>query len=612
MGMEARAGLLKHGDNTSAGDGGSGEAVLELMAEIGVSVYLSFASDEHLNEYIGKGDERIRFLTGFSGSNGIAVTCRHPVLYTDSRYYIQAINELKAYRLKKMGEDEKLEDYIESVCENKQVGVCGKLISSKMYDDLEKKLALKGLMLRHIDVDLVDQVWKDKPCRIFNEVYAIENKMIFEYQMQLARICNDEEYKRKLEDMAAEKNTSVAGMPYRQKLQKIRSIAGEWKTLAITDLDTIAWVFNLRGSDIMYNPVFYSYCLISADAVKLFVNWKLEIDGVEVYAYDDFEEHARLVDEDVLVSGRCNAHVRSMFRNVEYTGSIRQLQSVKTDVEITGFCLAYVYDGIALTRLFEWIDENLDEGITEEMVASKLDAIKREFDGYVQPSFGTIVGGGPNGAIVHHKAGLKVLQRSELILIDSGSQYVFGTTDTTRTLHFGVPSSEQKRNYTLVLKGQLRAMQMRFKPSMPASSLDTLSRMDLMKEGLDYGHATGHGVGHFLCVHESPPSISSNSSEVLMPGMVFSIEPGYYKEGEYGIRIENLVCITGTDNGFNAVENLTLVPYQLKMVDVCLMNEDEVDYLNKVSRGIRESLEPFMIGSPGYKFLVENTVPIRK
>ncbi|KHN69908.1 X-prolyl aminopeptidase [Ordospora colligata] len=609
--MEARTELPKHNGSISAQDGECDNGIFELMTEIGVSVYLNFTSDEHLNEYIGKGDERIRFLTGFSGSNGIAVTCKSSVLYTDSRYYIQAMNEMKAYKLKRMGEDERIEEYIESMCENKRVGVCAKLISSKMYDDLEKKLTKKGVKLMNVDVDLVDCLWNNRPSRIFNEVYSIEDKMICEYQMQLVKMCNNEDYKRKLEHEISEKSTSVVGMTYKLKLQKIQDIIGG-KTLVITDLDTIAWVFNLRGSDIMYNPVFYSYCLISADIVKLFVNWKLDIDDVEVHPYDRFEEHARRVDGEVLVSGRCNVYVRSMFENVEYTGSIRQLQSIKTDVEIAGFYLAYTYDGIALTRLFEWIDENLDEGITEEKVADKLDEIKKEFGGYVQPSFGTIVGGGPNGAIVHHKAGSKVLHRSELILIDSGSQYVFGTTDTTRTMHFGVPNSEQKRNYTLVLKGQLRAMQMRFKASMPASSLDTLSRMDLMKEGLDYGHATGHGVGHFLCVHESPPSISSNSNETLIPGMVFSIEPGYYKEGEYGIRIENLVSITGADSGFNDVTNLTLVPYQLKMIDMCLINDEEIEHLNKINLRIRESLEPFMIGLPGHKFLIENTMPIQK
>ncbi|CAD25247.1 AMINOPEPTIDASE P-LIKE PROTEIN [Encephalitozoon cuniculi GB-M1] len=586
--------------------------MLELMKSHGVDAYLTFTSDDHLNEYRGEGDERVRFLTGFSGSNGIAVTCSHPVLYTDSRYYIQAGNQSKKYKLKKMEEDEGIDEYLEKVCKCRRVGICKRLIGAQKYESLEAKLGARGIALKPVDQDLVDLLWKDRPKRVFNKVYSIEGEKFCKYQMELAGLCKDPAYKDALRNGMAGNDVSVVGKTYKDKLKDIRSLLGPDQTLIVTELDTIAWMFNLRGSDIPYNPVFYSYAILSKDFAKLFTNEKdIRLDGVEICPYDDFERHAAMVGGGAVISGECNAYVKDLFKDAEYCSKIRHLQSQKAEIEIEGFRLSYVFDGMALVELFEWIDLNLEKGISEKDVKEKLDEIKKRFSGYVQPSFESIVGGGPNGAIVHHKAGDRIMSRDELILIDSGSQYMFGTTDTTRTLHLGNPSDEERKNYTRVLKGHLRSMRMRFKSHMQSSVLDSLSRMDLWGEKLDYGHATGHGVGHFLCVHESPPSISY-SNGLLSPGQVFSIEPGFYKEGEYGIRIENLVYLKDIGDKFYEIANLTLVPYHLGLVDTSMMSEEEIGYLDRINKEIRSALEPLMRGGLGYRYLIENTAPIGK
>ncbi|AFN82821.1 X-prolyl aminopeptidase 2 [Encephalitozoon romaleae SJ-2008] len=587
--------------------------MMRLMKMHGVDGYLTFTSDEHLNEYIGEGDERVKFLTGFSGSNGIAITCTHPALYTDSRYYIQAMNQSKKYKLKKMEEEEGIDEYLEKVCKCKQVGICKKFIRSRKYEDLKNKLESRGITLKPFENDLVDIIWKDRPLRAFNKVYSIEEEKFRRYQMELIELCEDSEYREALRNKLSGDDTSVVGRAFKDKLKEIRSILEPDQTLVITELDTIAWIFNLRGSDILYNPVFYSYAIVSKDSAKLFTNEKnIKMDDVDIYPYDDFVRHATGLKGRIVISGECNAYVKDLFEGIEYCDKIRLLQSQKAEVEIEGFHLSYIFDGMALVELFEWVDLSLDKGISEKVIKERLDGIKKRFSGYVQPSFESIVGGGPNGAIVHHKASDRVVSRNEVILIDSGSQYMFGTTDTTRTLHFGEPTPEEKKSYTRVLKGQLRSMRMRFKSSMQPSVLDSLSRIDLWNEMEDYGHATGHGVGHFLCVHESPPTISYSSDQLLKPRQVFSIEPGFYKEGEYGIRIENLVYLKDIDGKFYEITNLTLVPYHLRLIDTSMMSEEEVSHLNRINEEIRSTLEPFMKGKIGYRYLMENTVPIKK
>ncbi|KAL7347841.1 X-prolyl aminopeptidase 2 [Encephalitozoon intestinalis] len=604
---------LDSGDGVSCSDSGEIlDGMLNLMEMYGVDGYLTLTSDEHLNEYIGEGDQRVRFLTGFSGSNGMAVTCAYPALYTDSRYYIQAANESKKYKLKKMEEDERIEEYLEA-CKCKQIGICKKFMRSKRYEDLKKRLESKGISLKPIDEDLVDILWKDKPKRTFNKVYSIEEERISKYKEELMELCQDPEDKNILEGKVLDRDVSVVGRTYKEKIEEIRSFLEVGQTMVFTELDTIAWMFNLRGSDVSYNPVFYSYALLSKDSAKLFTNeGNIKMDGVEVYPYDDFSKHAAELEGDIIISGECNAYIKDLFKNVQYCDKVRLLQSQKREVEIEGFRLSYMFDGMALVELFEWIDLSLDKGISEKNIKEKLEEIKKRFSGYVQPSFESIVGGGPNGAIVHHKASDRPVSRDEVILIDSGSQYMFGTTDTTRTLHFGNPKDEERKSYTRVLKGQLRSMRMKFPLSMNASVLDSMSRIDLWSEMLDYGHATGHGVGHFLCVHEHPPTISFGGEQTLKPGQVFSIEPGFYKEGEYGIRIENLVYLKEINQKFYKIQNLTFVPYHLKLVDTAMMSQEEVDHLNRISEEIRLILKPLMKGRPGYRYLMENTEPISK
>jgi Xaa-Pro aminopeptidase len=584
----------------------------ELFKKHNIEAYITLRSDEHLNEYICEADERVRFLTNFTGSNGVAVTCRTPVLYTDSRYYIQATNESREYKLMRMRKDPPIEKYLSEKLNVRRVGVCRKYYSAGEYESLEKRMAELGMTLVPIEEELVDLVWRDKPSRTFNEIYSTEHMKFSTYLKELLRLGGEQaEYRRFQKDDEVGEDSSVVGMSYVEKLAEVRKLIKADQALVIAEMDTIAWIYNLRGSDIKYNPVFFAYSVIAHGSAKLFVNKPVELKGVEVLGYDDFEAHARALSGRIVVSGRCNAHIRSFYKEVEYTQEVRRLQSKRSAVELEGFNLAYIYDGMALTQLFEWIEERVEAGITEEEAAEKLHEIKRAFHGYIQPSFDTICGSGANAAIIHHRASSKRISKDEMLLVDSGSQYVFGTTDTTRTLHYGEPTEEEISNFTLVLKGQLRAMRLRFSSEMRTSTLDSLVRMDLWRQKKDFGHSTGHGVGHFLCVHECPPHVSScdGASEA---GQVFSIEPGYYKEGEYGIRLENLVCQRDIGDGFSELVNLTLVPYHLRLVSMGMLDEEELAQLNQMSTEIRRALEPFLVGKPGHRYLIENTRELRK
>lgn len=578
--------------------------------EYNIGGYIVPRSDEHLNEYINECDNRVQFLTGFTGSNGVAVVCDLPVLYTDSRYYIQAINESKEYKLKKMGEDPKISEYLKDVLKVNRVGICKRFFSSKRFKILEKQMNKNGIVLVPFEFDLVDLIWHTRSKRVFNPVYSLENKKFLDFLNPLYKNYENENLllnsKVKIDEQA-----SVVGLTYKEKLNNIQKMLKPHQALIIAEMDTVAWIFNLRGSDIEYNPLFYSYSIISKNFVKLYTNAEISLEDVEILKYETFEADLKKIKLSFIVSGDCNAHIVDLVGHVKYTNRIKKMQSIKKNIELEGFSLAYTLDGIALCSLYEWISNNIGNNITEQDIDNELENIKKKNNGYVGRSFETIAAAGPNGAIVHHRASEKVLAKEDTVLIDCGSQYFFGTTDTTRTLHFGNPSKEFKKRFTLVLKGHLNAMMLKFKKKTNSCVLDALARAPLWKKGLDFGHSTGHGVGHFLCVHECPPFVSFGSGS-LYKNQVFSIEPGYYKEGEYGIRIESLVFTKKVSKDFLKPANLTYVPYQLNLIDLKLLSEDEILFLNTMNADIRKRLEPLLKGKQGYDFMMKNTTPITK
>lgn len=600
------------------------EFVSKQIDKYGLDCYLSFTSDCHLSEYVGPEDQRVFFLTGFEGSNGIAISGRAPGLITDSRYFLRAQSE-SSYPLFK-GE------LVEYILQNKfkRISFNRRYISHAQYERFIKKLAEMSPETRIIPTDEEEHV-----ARRTTTLFSMENKDISNF-LNLTRRrricwCSGEQGRTKSQfiegdcpckyDTTAihsylksfsfeESKVHLSGISYKDKISKIQKILRKNKRVIIAELDTICWILNLRAQDIEYNPVMYAYLAIEDANVIMFTNHSVRLEEIEVRPYSAFDLYLESIsEENNLVSGSCSEWLFSQLNNVEFTDEIRGMQAKKNDTELLGMVLSYVYDGIALTELFAFLEKNT--GYTERDVARKLEEIKGSMPGYAGPSFETIVGTGPNAAIVHHSSTETPV--SGLLLLDSGSHYRFGTTDTTRMMFVYDKRmsnhDEIVHNATLVLKGQLKAMMRRYTENDSYSTVDTEARTYLKAENKDFGHATGHGVGHFLCVHEHPPTISCKSEGKIQPGHVFSIEPGYYVDGKYGIRLENLVYSKRGEGGIDLI-NITMVPYHQKMIDAGMLDEAEKSFLNLFHEKCYFLLAEY-VSDDAYAYLVENTKRIQ-
>lgn len=584
------------------------EKVERLVREHGLDCYLTFTADCHLNEYIDPEDQRVRKLTGFCGSNGTAITCKDSRLVTDSRYFIQAAHE-SSYPLFKG----KATDYIIDTG-LRRVGLDTRLISSTRFLSLQKTLGEKG-------IEIVEIVEEESIGRPVSELIHLEKVMLSSFINYRCDANNNESstdgkiirYLNSLGFYHFDNN--VTGSFYADKILRVRELAGDGVVI-ITELDTIAWVLNTRASDIEYNPVFYAYLVVSRERVLLFTDHSVSLSGVEVDRYANFEKFLpEIRDRQVLVSGDCNYFVYSQFKSIGLTDAVRKAQADKNEIELAGMVLSYVYDGIALTDLFGYMSAN--DGFTERDIADKLDELKRRLPGYVGPSFETISSTGTNSAIVHHRSTAARVDKDAVFLLDSGSHYYFGTTDTTRTVLFSstAPSGDRAdavrelvHDNTLVFKGQINAMLTRYGKDMTYADIDRISRSYLKNEGKDFGHATGHGVGHFLCVHEHPPTVFSGSTQSVTSSHVFSVEPGFYREDVYGIRIENLVYSKKTGEQHELV-NITMVPYQLSLLEREMLSPEETAFVNAFNERCRWLLRDF-VSPEGLLFLDQNTCTV--
>lgn len=577
------------------------EYVHELIEKNSLDCYIIFNSDSHINEIIGEKDRNVLRISGFSGSNGTVVISKEPCLITDSRYYLQAENESKFPLYKG-----KISDYLLEKG-YKRVSFNTKILSSSSFKLLSLQFAKNSITFVQTDFHFAPENHKTAE----NDIINLEKMNI----KQFLRFPGDEdnlEYNPMIKNYLSSigfdvTDENLTGSFYQDKISKIRKLAGK-KPVVFTELDTIAWVLNLRGADIPCTPVFYSYLIIEENKTTLFTNKRVSLEGVDVMKYEDFEVYLeKFKDVPTLISGDCNQYVFSILKNAETTDDIRKMQANKNRTELCGMALAYFFDGIALTELFAFIQNNA--GFTEEDLANELHSIKSKFSGYVQPSFDTISATGSNAAIVHHRASKKMVDKKKVYLLDCGSHYYFGTTDTTRTMIFGEEvDSQLMHDYTLVLKGHLNAMLKHYPAKSKYSEIDAISRTFLLKEGKDYGHATGHGVGHFLCVHEAPPTVYMRGEDFIIPNQVFSIEPGYYKDGEYGIRIENLVISRKEEDGIK-LQNITVVPYQNKIVEASMLTEEEKEYYNTCNLNCMKAFKKFL-SFEAYEFLEKQCGPI--
>ncbi len=585
-------------------------ALRDYMRGAGVDAVIVPQTDPHQSEYLADHWQVRRWLTGFTGSAGdVVVTMDKAFVWADSRYWLQAAAQLEGTCVEVM-EDGKPQtpdkiDYLCSVLPSgATVGIDGMLFSIVATQAMERALASRGIKLV-VDFNPVDLIWLDRPALPKDEVFV--------------------------------HGVEYAGEDAASKLSKMLSNASAQgaSSAFISDLAEIAWALNVRARDVECNPVVTSFLYVSpkgsvlfidADKINAEVRDYLAAAGVDVRPYGAIAEFlgALPVDERVLLSAGQSAGALLPVlgeRAVVGTSPVAMLKAVKNDVQVAGVRNAMVRDGVALVHSFMEIEDMMARGetLTEMGVADILLKYRSAQPLFFDLSFDTIAGYAAHGAIVHYSANPSTnatLRPDNLLLVDSGANYLDGTTDITRTISLGEPTDAQRHDFTLVMKGHISLAQAVFPVGTRGAQLDVLARINLWKEGLSYLHGTGHGVGHFLNVHEGPQSIRLNDTLAPMtPGMITSNEPGLYREGEYGIRCENLVLTVPaftTDFGeFLRFETLTLFPFDLRLFDVNLMSDAEIDWVNSYHTMVCEKLLP-QLDAAAQEWLISKTRPLTR
>lgn len=565
-----------------------------LMDEKNIDAYIIPSSDSHQSEYTQEHFKSREWISGFTGSAGtIVITKEKSMLWTDGRYFIQAEKELEGSEVElfKMGEKDvpTINKYLrENLKVGQTLGFDGKLFSYKETEKMKQVLFKKGVKI-NTNYDLVDSIWTDRPELPKGKVFIHDIK--------------------------------YSGVKVNKKLKCIRDIMSEKNAdyYLVSSLDDIAWMFNIRGFDILYNPVVISYALIGRKEATIFiendkldseVSKYLEKNNINIKDYFDIKEELELlpVDKSIYLDQSKTSiwtyeNIPSGMEKLDGDDIVESLKSIKNEVEIKNFKKAQIRDGVAMVKFLYWLKSNIkDNGITELSASKKLEKFRAEGENYISLSFDTISGYKDHGAIVHYSANKESeykLKAEGMLLLDSGAQYLDGTTDITRTIVLGEISDEEKRDFTLVLKGHIALSRAKFLYGTTGTQLDILARTPLWSQGKDYKHGTGHGVGYLLGVHEGPQRISSVSSEIkLESGMFVTNEPGFYKKDEYGIRTENILLVKEerqTEYGkFMEFETTTLCPIDLKGIDEALLDESEKKWLNEYHKNVYEKLVPYL------------------
>lgn len=568
------------------------EALRDLMRSKHIDAVIIPGTDPHQSEYPSEHWKFRDYVSGFTGSNGTAVvTLDDAGLWTDSRYFLQAAEQLEGsgFTLRKEnipGEPTVLEWLGEVLDEDAVVGVDGRLFSLIEANRIEMFCAQNGFMFAP-DFRAAEAIWTDRPARPMNPAFV-----------------HDE---------------ALAGEDVDSKISRVVDAldAADADGLLITALDEIAWMLNLRGSDVDYTPVVIAFAYVSEDERVLFIDSEkvtsevkdhLKKYGVKIKDYDDIEKFLGKISSTATVMVDPNrvsdALGQAMICNKTYMASpVIALKGVKNECQIAGFRQAMLYDGAAMVRMMMWLEQNVANGITEMDVDRRLQQERAAYASNRGDSFHMIAGYKDHGAIVHYEAtdeSAYTLAPEGLLLIDTGGQYLEGTTDITRTISLGNPTAAEKHDYTLILKGHLALARAVFPKGTMGVQLDVLARGPLWNEGMTYLHGTGHGVGHFLGCHEGPQSIRMEANPTpLELGMVTSNEPGIYKTGEYGIRTENLLlCVPACSNEewgeFYKFESLTLFPYDTTLMDMDMLSREEVKQINDYHAMVCERLRPLL------------------
>ena len=569
-----------------------------IMKENSISAYIIPSTDPHLGEYVPDHWRLIAWLTGFTGSAAtVVITDSFAGLWTDSRYFIQAESQLSGsgFVLMKSSVSEK-KDFINWLTDNinpgSKIALDGRIFSIKQTRRIEKTLEGKNISF-DFNCDLISELWTDRP--------SIPSSLAFDHSTQY---CGKE---RSVKITEVREQMKIKGADYH----------------LLTSLDDIMWLLNIRGSDIKYSPLLISFAIVGEEQILLFIDeskipLKLasEFDRLEIVLLS-YEKTAGILstlssDSTILLNPVTTSS--SLFNSIPHGMKIiedltipTRLKAIKNRVEIDNIANVMVKDGVALTKFFYWLEQNSGSDLVSELsIGEKIKSLRSKNENYLGPSFSIIVAYNEHGALPHYSSTTEsdiVIGTEGILLVDSGGQYLDGTTDITRTIGIGTPSARQKRDFSLVLKGTINLALARFPAGTRGYQLDLLARKALWEAGLNYGHGTGHGVGFCLNVHEGPQNIGQGSGTdpkiVLEPGMLISDEPAIYREGEYGIRIENLIlCREDEETEFGRFlkfDTVTLCYIDKSMIDISLLDQKEIDWLNSYHAEVYDKISPFLL-----------------
>ena len=546
--------------------------------------YIIPKNDEFFGEYTSERNDRLKFLTGFSGSAGHALVLkRKAYLFVDGRYTLQAKKEAnKEFKIIEIHKI-KPKKILEGINQKLKIGFDPKIYSEY---NLINNFKSNNISLTPISKNLVDKNWAKRPMSKSNKFYLFKTKH--------------------------------AGKDYKKKINLVCKILKKknLKNLLITAPENIAWLLNIRGKDSPFSPLPNCNAILKNDKKIILIVDKSKISRVfrskfsKILSYLDPSNvksyflkanpnESFLIDK-LTCSYFYKKEISKKFFYIESIDPIYFLKAKKNNVEIRNMIKSHLYDGVALTKFIYWMKNNIKKIKIDEMGAQKkLEKFRKKNDNYLSPSFSTISGSGPNGAIVHYRANNKTnrnIKVNDIYLCDSGGQYSYGTTDVTRTICFSKHSQRIKNIFTRVLKGHIAVATYNLKKNTTGEKIDNAARSALRKNGLDYAHGTGHGVGYFLNVHEGPQAISKYNKIKLDEGMILSNEPGYYETNKFGIRIENLVFVKKTKKKLK-FENLTVAPIEKNLINYRLLNFKEKKYLNEYHKKIYSSLNPYLNGS---------------
>jgi Xaa-Pro aminopeptidase len=575
------------------------------MDETGVSAVIIPNADPHQSEYLAEHWQTLKWLTGFSGSAGTAVVTKTQAgMWTDFRYWIQAAAQLDDFELFRQGDTDvpSFDTWLtQTLSDTDRVALDGKMMSAAQAGKLKKQFAQTGIVL-DTTMDLISDLWQDRPP--------------------------------KPQTPAFELDTVYAGETRKEKFIRIRKKMADCNAdcHVLAALDDIAWTFNLRGQDIHSNPVNIAFALITANKISLFMDSAkvsetlgaaLEADGVAVLDYNAFYETVLNLDEKSKVlldperiSDFIYQSIKARSKIIERSNPSVMFKSLKNKVEIAHIRETAIKDGRAVVNFLHWLCTS-DVPKTEMTTAEQLLNFRKEQEHFIHPSFDSIMAFKEHSAICHYSAAPDTdlpLSPDAMFLTDSGGNYLTGTTDITRTVHLGTPTNQEVKDYTLVLKAHIAVATARFPATARGYQIDAMARRHLWQQGLDFGHGTGHGVGFFLCVHEGPARLSSLPLDItLRPGMLLTNEPGLYREGQHGIRLENMVLVIEdrqTQFGkFFKFENMTFCHFERNLMDKSMLNPEEVNWINEYHQRVYDRLAPGL-DHPVRQWLKQRTTPL--